>query len=331
LAPAVRLRALSHSRRSDRRTRSDCEYQIHQGEQGLSRLKQALETCADDVIDALAAYVPQSADVDAKLYEAMRYSLMAGGKRLRPFLVLTSADLFDVPRERAMPVAAAIEMVHTYSLIHDDLPAMDDDDLRRGKPTCHKQFDEASAILAGDALLTQAFEIVARTDAHPDPAVRAEICYELAVAAGAPGMVGGQVMDLAAEAAAAPFDLDTIIRLQNRKTGALIRFSCEAGAVLAGMAGDVRACLKTYAESIGLAFQIADDLLDHEGDEAAMGKAVGKDAAAGKATFVGLLGVDGARAKAEALVAKAVAELAPFGDRGELLRDVAQYIIDRKN
>lgn len=297
----------------------------------MSRLKEALESCAEDVVEALSSYVPESSDVDATLYEAMRYSLMAGGKRLRPFLVLTSADLFDVPRQRALPVAAAIEMVHTYSLIHDDLPAMDDDDLRRGKPTCHKQFDEASAILAGDALLTLAFEAVATPDAHPDAAVRAAITHALAVAAGAPGMVGGQVMDLAAEAAPEPFDLETIIRLQNRKTGALIRFSCEAGAILAGEDGDARGALRAYAEAIGLAFQIADDLLDHEGDEAAMGKAVGKDAAAGKATFVGLLGADGARIRAEELVADAVARLEPFGERAELLRDVARYIIDRKN
>ena len=297
----------------------------------MSRLKEALETCAADVIDALTSYVPQSTDVDATLYEAMRYSLLAGGKRLRPFLVLTSADLFDVPRAQAMPVAAAIEMVHTYSLIHDDLPAMDDDDLRRGKPTCHKQFDEASAILAGDALLTLAFEAVTDPEAHPDAAVRANIACALAVAAGAPGMVGGQVMDLAAEASPEPFDLDTIIRLQNRKTGALIRFSCEAGAILAGEDGAARAALRAYAEDIGLAFQIADDLLDHEGDEAAMGKAVGKDAAAGKATFVGLLGADGARTRAEELIADAVAQLEPFGARAELLRDVARYIIDRKN
>ena len=259
----------------------------------------------------------------------MRYSTLAGGKRLRPFLVLAGADMFDVPREWSLPTAAAIEMVHTYSLIHDDLPAMDDDDLRRGKPTCHVAFDEATAVLAGDALLTMAFEQVADPGGHPDGAVRASITHALAVAAGAEGMAGGQAMDLAAETES--FDLDTVIRLQNKKTGALFGFSCEAGAILGAQPDAARAALRTYAEKVGLAFQIADDLLDHEGDAAALGKAVGKDAAAGKATFVGLLGPEEAHRRAGRLTHEAIEALAPFGAKADLFREAAHYIVNRRN
>jgi farnesyl diphosphate synthase len=263
------------------------------------------------------------------LFDAMRYSTLAGGKRLRPFLVLNSAALFDVPLDWALPSAAAIEMIHTYSLVHDDLPAMDDDDLRRGLPTCHKKFDDATAILAGDALLTMAFETVAAPDSHPDAEVRAELIHQLAIAAGAAGMAGGQMMDLAAEDST--LDLAAVTRLQRRKTGALFHFSCIAGAILAKRGGAERDALARYAEAIGLAFQIADDLLDVEGSAADLGKAVQKDAAAGKATFVDLLGLEGARSRAAQLVEEAETALEPFGVEADLLREVARYIVARKN
>ena len=301
----------------------------------MSRLKEAMGASAAQVNAALDGYIPRSADSDGRLFDAMRYSTLAGGKRLRPFLVLRSAALFDVPLEWAMPSAAAIEMVHTYSLVHDDLPAMDNDDLRRGLPTCHKKFDDATAILAGDSLLTLAFEVVAAPDGHPDSGVRAEITHQLAIAAGGGGMAGGQMMDLAAEDST--LDLAAVTRLQGKKTGALFHFSCIAGAILAkrGEAERAqqaeRAALGRYAEAIGLAFQIADDLLDVEGSEADLGKAVQKDAAAGKATFVDLLGLEGARSRAAQLVEEAVTALQPFDDKADLLRDVARFIVARKN
>ena len=295
----------------------------------MSRLKEAMRASAAEVNAALDGYIPRSSDSDGPLFDAMRYSTLAGGKRLRPFLVLNSAALFEVPPEWAMPSAAAIEMVHTYSLVHDDLPAMDDDDLRRGQPTCHKKFDEATAILAGDSLLTLAFELAAAPDGHPDPAVRAEIVHSLAIAAGGVGMAGGQMMDLAA--AEGDLDLAAVTRLQERKTGALFRFSCTAGAILAKRQGAEREALGRYADNIGLAFQIADDLLDVEGSESDLGKAVGKDAAAGKATFVDLLGREQARLRATQLAEDAVMALAPFGEAADLLRDMARYIVARRN
>ncbi len=295
----------------------------------MSRLKEAMRASAAEVNAALDGYIPRSSDSDGPLFDAMRYSTLAGGKRLRPFLVLNSAALFEVPPEWAMPSAAAIEMVHTYSLVHDDLPTMDDDDLRRGQPTCHKKFDEATAILAGDSLLTLAFELAAAPDGHPDPAVRAEIVHSLAIAAGGVGMAGGQMMDLAA--AEGDLDLAAVTRLQERKTGALFRFSCTAGAILAKRQGAEREALGRYADNIGLAFQIADDLLDVEGSESDLGKAVGKDAAAGKATFVDLLGREQARLRATQLAEDAVMALAPFGEAADLLRDMARYIVARRN
>ena len=297
----------------------------------MSRLAEAMRTTAAEVQAALNSYIPRSEDSDGRLFDAMRYSTLAGGKRLRPFLVLNSAALFDVPSGWAMPSAAAIEMVHTYSLVHDDLPAMDDDELRRGQPTCHKQFDEATAILAGDALITLAFETVAAPSGHPKAEVRAELVHALAAAAGGLGMVGGQVMDLAAETAETALDLAAVTRLQAGKTGALFRFSCMAGAILAQRSGAEREALVTYADHIGLAFQIADDLLDVEGTEADMGKAVGKDADAGKATFVDLLGLEGARARATQLSENAVAVLEPFGGEADLMREVARFIVNRHN
>ena len=266
--------------------------------------------------------------LEARVYDAMRYAALAPGKRLRPFLVLASARLFGVARRCALQVAAAVEMVHAYSLVHDDLPAMDNSDLRRGRPTCHKQFDEATAVLAGDGLLTAAFEVLAHPDTHGDPAVRCELVSALAGAAGAAGMVGGQMIDLLAEHRS--LDIGAITRLQRMKTGALIAFSCEAGAILAKAPAEVRTALRGYAHDLGLAFQIADDLLDVEGSEAETGKPVGADAVAGKATFVSILGIERARAQAELLVRQAVAHLDLFEQRAELLREAARFVIARR-
>ena len=297
----------------------------------MAGLDDALRDAAASVIGALARYIPAPDGAQKRLFEAMRYSTFAGGKKLRPFLVLAGADLFGVPRAYALPTAAAIEMVHTYSLVHDDLPAMDDDDLRRGQPTCHKKFDEATAILTGDSLLTLAFEAVAASSGHPDPAVRADLVHALAIAAGPEGMAGGQMIDLEGEKKNGALDLDAIVHLQRLKTGALIRFSCEAGAIMARASEEHRRALRIYASCIGLAFQITDDLLDHESTAEQLGKAVGKDAKAGKATFVQLLGADEARRRAHAIVDEAEAVLAPFGAKAGLLRDVARYIVERKN
>ena len=266
--------------------------------------------------------------LEARVYDAMCYSALAPGKRLRPLLVLASARLFGVAERSALQVAAAIEMVHAYSLIHDDLPAMDNSDLRRGRPTCHKAFDEATAVLAGDGLLTMAFEVLSHPDTHGDPAVRCELVAALAAAAGAAGMVGGQMIDLIAETQT--LELGAITRLQRMKTGALIAFACEAGAILAKAPHDARVGLRGYAHDLGLAFQIADDLLDVEGSAEETGKPVGADAAAGKATFVSILGVERARAQAELLINQAVAHLDLFEQRAELLRQVARFVIDRR-
>ncbi|MSO69472.1 MAG: polyprenyl synthetase family protein [Alphaproteobacteria bacterium] len=297
----------------------------------MANLDDALREAAATIISALTRYIPAPEGAQKRLFEAMRYSTFAGGKRLRPFLVLAGADLFGVPRAHALPTAAAIEMVHTYSLVHDDLPAMDNDDLRRRQPTCHKKFDEATAILTGDSLLTLAFEAIAASSGHPDPAVRADLVHALAIAAGAEGMAGGQMIDLEAEKKNGALDLDAIIHLQRLKTGALIRFSCEAGAIMARARDEHRRALRIYAACIGLAFQITDDLLDHESTAEQLGKAVGKDAKAGKATFVQLLGADEARRRAHAIIDEAEAVLSPFGSKSALLRDVARYIVERKN
>jgi farnesyl diphosphate synthase len=266
--------------------------------------------------------------LEARVYEAMRYSALAPGKRLRPFLVLASSDLFGVAQRCALQVAAAGEMVHAYSLVHDDLPAMDDSDLRRGRPTCHKEFDEATAVLAGDGLLTAAFEVLADPDTHGDPAVRCELVGALAGAAGAAGMVGGQMIDLIAEHQ--PLDIGAITRLQRMKTGALIAFSCEAGAILAKAPHELRTALRGYAHDLGLAFQIADDLLDVEGSAEETGKPVGADIASGKATFVSILGTKRAREQAERLIQQAMAHLDLFEQRAELLREAARFVITRR-
>ncbi|MEO1249977.1 MAG: polyprenyl synthetase family protein [Pseudomonadota bacterium] len=259
---------------------------------------------------------------------AMRYSALAGGKRLRPFLVVHSAALFDVPETTAMPVAAAIECVHCYSLVHDDLPAMDDDDLRRGRPTVHIAYDEATAILAGDGLLTHAFEILSRRTDDISPAARLELVASLASAAGAKGMIGGQMRDIEAENQT--LDLNEITQLQRLKTGALIEWSALAGPVMANAGPDDRQALSDYAQKMGLVFQITDDLLDHQGDSALVGKTVGKDADAGKGTFVAHLGPDGARQRAQELTDRAVASLARFGAKAGTLQQLARFVLMRK-
>ena len=279
----------------------------------------------DAAIERLLAVPP---GLEARVYDAMRYSALAPGKRLRPFLVMASCSLFGVARRCALQVAAAIEMVHAYSLVHDDLPAMDNSDLRRGRPTCHRQFDEATAVLAGDGLLTSAFEVLAHQDTHGDPAVRCELVGALATAAGPGGMVGGQMIDLIAEHR--KLDIGAITRLQRMKTGALIAFACESGAILAKAPAEPRMALRGYAHDLGLAFQIADDLLDVEGSPAETGKPVGADAEAGKATFVSILGVDRARSQAELLVRQSVAHLELFDQRAELLREAARFVITRR-
>ncbi len=293
----------------------------------MSDLAEALRDTAQAVEARLSTLIPETDGAAAPLYKAMRYSALGGGKRLRPFLALQSARLFDAGETGALRAAAAVELVHCYSLVHDDLPSMDDDDLRRGRPTTHIAFDEATAILAGDGLLTLAFEVLADPKTHPDGDVRAALVAALARAAGMAGMVGGQMIDLAAEHRT--LDLERIIELQRLKTGALIGCSCAVGAILGGADATAGAALDDYARDLGLAFQIADDLLDVEGDESQLGKGVGKDAAAGKATFVSLLGVDGARARAAGLVADAAARLDMFDSRADLLRAVAEYVINR--
>jgi farnesyl diphosphate synthase len=261
----------------------------------------------------------------------MRYAVIGGGKRMRPLLVVAACDLFNVDRERALRVACAIELVHVYSLVHDDLPCMDDDDLRRGKPTVHKAFDEATAILAGDALQTQAFQVLADEDTHSDSAVRIELVRCLARAAGARGMCGGQMLDMLAEQAGAPLDEPAIGRLQLLKTGRLIEFSAEAGAILGKAPMSQRQALAAYGRDVGAAFQIADDLLDVTASAAETGKRTGKDAEAGKATLVTLLGVERARLQADRLAEQAIRHLDSFGERADLLRALAAYTVQRKS
>jgi farnesyl diphosphate synthase len=273
---------------------------------------------------------PDGGDADeARVFDAMRYSSLGGGKRLRAFFVLASATLFKVGAMPALRTASAVEFLHAYSLIHDDLPAMDDDDLRRGRPSCHKQFDEATAILAGDALQALAFEVLAHEGTHGDPAVRVTLVAELAKAAGAHGMVGGQMLDLLAEAQS-EMSIGAITRLQRLKTGALISFSCLAGAILGKAAEPSRVALAAYAHDLGLAFQIVDDLLDVEGNALELGKTPNKDAASGKATFVSILGHERARAQASLLAQQAAAHLEPFGSKADLLKQAANFVVTRR-
>ncbi|MGO4916762.1 polyprenyl synthetase family protein [Pseudogemmobacter sp. W21_MBD1_M6] len=276
-----------------------------------------VQACLDTVLADFA---------DVPVVHGMRYAT-SGGKRLRGFLVIESARLHGIPAAQSVFAATAIESMHAYSLVHDDLPCMDDDDLRRGQPTVHVKWNNATAVLVGDALQTLAFDVLARADCAPDPAVRVALMASLARASGAQGMVLGQAQDIAAETAALPLTLDQITGLQRNKTGALISWSAEAGAVLGG--ADVTP-LRHYARALGLAFQIADDILDVEGDAAKAGKRLQKDADAGKATFVSLLGLDGAKAKARDLVSEAEAALAPYGAAAECLRQAARFVIARE-
>ncbi|WP_417795751.1 polyprenyl synthetase family protein [Terasakiella pusilla] len=295
----------------------------------MTDLKRALQVEADKVEEVLDHLLEEPEGPEAQVVKAMRYSALGGGKRVRPFLVTASARLFGVSEDSALRVAAALEMVHCYSLVHDDLPAMDDDDLRRGRATCHIEFDEATAILAGDALLTRAFEVLADEATHQDPKVRCELVSELAKASGMNGMVGGQMIDLMAESR--ELDIPEITRLQRLKTGALIVFACKAGAIL-GKTGELkRHALRNYGHDLGLAFQIADDLLDVEASVEETGKQVGKDADRGKATFVSLLGVDRAREQAHILSNQACDHLDVFDQGTELLRAMAQYVVNRRS
>jgi farnesyl diphosphate synthase len=290
----------------------------------------------DDLLDDLLSGTAVDGEIarPPRLLEAMRYATLGGGKRLRPFLLVESTALFDVPRERALLAGAALECVHCYSLVHDDLPSMDNDDLRRGQPTTHKAFDEATAILAGDGLLTFAFDLIVRDEVHPSEKVRLALTSELARAAGLGGMAGGQMLDLIAEGR---FDKkvkqseSSVAMLQSMKTGALIRFACRAGAILGEADAVALDALDRYGRAIGQAYQLADDLLDIYGDPKLMGKAAGKDAAAGKATLSGLLGRDGARSRLDALVSEAGNALAAFGGKADSLRAAALFIAERKS
>ncbi|WP_042445794.1 polyprenyl synthetase family protein [Azospirillum sp. B510] len=276
----------------------------------------------------IGALLPTTDLPEARVFEAMRYGCLNGGKRLRPFLVMQSSALFGVNPDCAIRAAAAVEMVHSYSLVHDDLPAMDDGELRRGRPTCHRQFDEATAILAGDGLLTLAFEVLADPATHEDPNIRCQLVTALAKAAGGHGMVGGQMLDLIAEHET--FDLGTTTRLQRLKTGEMIAFSCEAGGILGKASPPQRTALRAYAHDLGLAFQIVDDLLDVEGTAEETGKTVGRDAQAGKATFVSILGRDRARAQAEMLADQAAQHLDIFDGRADMLKAVADFVVARR-
>jgi farnesyl diphosphate synthase len=292
-------------------------------------IENALNDAALSVNRKLGELIQPVSGAEARVYEAMRYATMVGGKRIRPYLLINSAAIFDVHGDYALRAAAAIEMLHCYSLVHDDLPAMDNSDLRRGQPTAHKKFDEATAILAGDGLLTMAFEVLAHPDTHPDGDVRAELCLALAISGGAAGMVGGQMIDLASENK--NLDIGAITRLQRLKTGAIIAFSCEAGAILGHASKEQRHALIGYAHDLGLAFQIVDDLLDAEGDAAETGKPTGADAAAGKATFVSILGLDRARQQARMLGDQANAHLDIFGRKADPLRWMTEFVISRKS
>jgi farnesyl diphosphate synthase len=280
----------------------------------------------DDLFDRLLVSRNDGRDI---LFEAMRHAAIGGGKRLRPLLTVAGARLFGIARGRALRAGAAIEAIHVYSLIHDDLPCMDDDDVRRGKPTVHKAFGEAAAVLAGDSLHALSFEILADAATHEDPFVRSELVLELARASGPNGMAGGQMMDLAAEGKS--LDLAAITRLQQLKTGALIEYAVEAPCIMARLPSEARTPYRGYARNIGLAFQIADDLIDHAGDPRAAGKRTGKDAVAGKATFVSVLGPERAEQQARFLVNQAIEHLAGHGSEADLLRALARFAIERNH
>ena len=290
-------------------------------------LHSALAQIATDIDREFAMLLVSPGDARDPLYAAMRHAAIGGGKRLRPLLVVATAALFHVGRDVALRVGTAVEAIHVYSLVHDDLPCMDDDDLRHGKPTLHRAYDEATAVLAGDSLHALAFEILSHSGTHSDPFVRSELIATLAMASGPDGMAGGQMMDLEAEKTT--FDLPTVTRLQALKTGALIAASVEMGAILGHVPPEGRTNLRGYARDIGLAFQIADDILDVEGDPELAGKALHKDADAGKGTFVSLMGLDRAKQQAEMLVEQAVGQLSGYGQEADLLRAIANYITQR--
>jgi farnesyl diphosphate synthase len=302
----------------------------------LSNFARRLDQTAEDT-DALLerllsdALLPDEIARPKRLIEAMRYSSLGGGKRLRPFLVVESSAVFGVPREPALLAGAALECIHCYSLIHDDLPAMDNSDLRRGRPTLHKAYDDATAILAGDALLTLAFDIITRDEIHGDAKVRLLLARGLARASGIGGMAGGQMLDLAGEGRFGDREPVDVARLQQMKTGALLRYGCIAGAILGQSSQNEYRALDDYGRALGEAFQIADDLLDVEGDAAALGKQTGQDAALGKTTFVTQLGVDGAKQRVRDLLAKADTALSIFGAKGDVLRAAARFVAERKN
>jgi farnesyl diphosphate synthase len=296
--------------------------------QASTSLQEKMDGVVETVNKAITRLLPETDLPEARLYDAMRYGTLNGGKRMRPFLLMSAAALFNVDPKRARRAAAAVEFVHCYSLIHDDLPAMDNADLRRGKPSTHKAFDEATAILAGDALLALAFEVLSHPDTHEDPRVRCDLVQALALAAGGHGLCGGQMLDLIGEKE--EFDLGTISRLQRMKTGRLMTFACEAGAIL-GKAGEPqRKALCNYAHDLGLAFQVTDDILDVEGNVTQLGKDTGKDDKAGKSTFVSTLGKDMAKSRADMLVRQATSHLGIFGGRAETLTELAQYVLTRR-
>nr|WP_231368059.1 farnesyl diphosphate synthase [Acetobacter aceti] len=275
--------------------------------------------------------IPRVDGPEARVIDAMRYATLGGGKRLRGYLVAEVASMFTGQggEEGAYRAAASVEMLHAYSLVHDDLPAMDDDDLRRGQPSTHRKFDEATAILAGDALQTRAFEVLAETETHPDASVRIQLVLALAQASGAQGMVGGQMIDMEGEGRA--LSLKEVSHLHALKTGCLIRYSAEAGAILGGANPEQRERIANYGRDIGAAFQIADDVLDATATEEELGKTAGKDQAAEKSTFVALLGIDGARKEAEKLAERACHALDIFGEKADRLRDLARYVVERRS
>ena len=292
-------------------------------------LADALKRVQSEIDSVFDAFLPVPEDTSARLVEAMRYAAIGGGKRVRPLLVVSTAEMYGVDRDAALRAGAAIEAIHVYSLIHDDMPCMDDDDLRHGKPTVHKVYDEATAVLAGDALHALAFEILADTGTSSDPFVRSELIATLGKASGMGGMAGGQMMDMVADEEGVDYDLRAITRLQQLKTGALLAASVEMGAILGRVPPEGRAHLRAYSRDIGLAFQIADDLLDVEGDAEKAGKALRKDEGQGKQTFVTLMGVDKAREQARALVDQAVAHLGSHGSEADTLRALARFIVER--
>lgn len=294
----------------------------------LAEFKTAIALAARDADAVLDRLLPKPEGPQSRVHEAMRYSIFAGGKRLRPFLVKASSELFGAERNGALRAAAAIEAVHTYSLVHDDLPCMDDDDLRRGRPTLHRAYDEATAVLAGDALLTIAFEILCGVETHPSAETRCLLALKLAQAGGTFGMIGGQMIDMSQGEGAK--DAASVVNLQQLKTGALFEFSCMAGPILAGAGPQDVARLQGYARAFGLAFQITDDLLDALGSQEKTGKAVGKDKDRGKATLISLYGVDRAREEAERAVEDAVTNLAPYGGKASKLCDLAYFLLHRE-